>query len=342
MKRLLITVLVLLCLSTRVLAGETAVPKGEIAFASDREGTYKVFLMSADGSDVRLLVEDENPIYTPLWSPDGTKLAYMVAEGDGKAPLYVWDLDEPEAVRIADSALNPYRFLTWSLNSRMIAYANFTDGDSANGVEYHSAATDGSLDITIGVGEDDLALIQYLPDRSLTVSRSSGLFGLDADGTNELFVTDDLAYPAVLSPSFEYLVGYSYESDNLEITDPNGRNPNVVFNRDEHHLSYIIMLGWSPDEQYIWGVGRFAESAEVGAPAEDRLFIVKQDGTGFHFVNAGDTVLTWSPDSQFIAYTRQDEAGGYQIFTARPDGSDEQQITTDGNNAQPTWRANYA
>lgn len=337
MKRLLFTGMLLLAFYTSVLA-QDSVPTGEIAFASDRDGIYQIYQMAADGSDVRMLIKNEQPLYTPIWSPDGSKLAHVVDDGVGKFPLFIWDMSQSTSLKLADDVLNLYSLSAWSSDSQFISYANFVGGDRTAGVEFHSTSVDGTQNVMLELSPDDLALIQYLPDQSLLIAQSDGLYAADAQGSGVGLVTDHFSYPAALSPALDRVVGYSFDTNSIEIADLKGENPQAVIDAQQQNLLYLLSIGWSPDEQYIWGVGRFANTDTAANATEFRIFVAKSDGTAFHTVNTIDTQLTWSPDSQFIAYTRQDESGSYQIFTSRPDGSDEQQITTEGNNSQPAWR----
>jgi TolB protein len=61
-------------------------PNGaQIAFASNRDSNYKIFLMNANGSNVRVLAETEGRATDPRWSPDGKTVyftnCYSVAWG---------------------------------------------------------------------------------------------------------------------------------------------------------------------------------------------------------------------------------------------------------------------
>ncbi len=47
---------------------------GEIAFASARNGLPQLFLMNADGTDVRQLTDMDDGACQPAWSPDGSRL----------------------------------------------------------------------------------------------------------------------------------------------------------------------------------------------------------------------------------------------------------------------------
>ncbi len=312
-------------------------PTGEVAFSSDRGGLYQTYLMDADGSNAQLLISGDRPVYTPIWSPDGSKLAHVVDQ-EGKFPLFVWDMEQSNSVKLADDALNPYSLLTWSSDSQHISYANWLGGDSSAGVEYHSISVDGKKNTQLSLKSDQLALIHYSADQSLLIVQSDGIYSADADGSNLVLITNHFAYPAALSPKLDRFVGYNTTSKSIEITDLKGENPQVIVDATKEQLLYLLFVGWSPDEQYIWGVGRFANAADAAEATEFRVFVSKSDGTAFHLVNTIDTQITWSPNSQFIAYTRQDAAQHYQIFTSQPDGSSERQITTEGNNSQPAWR----
>ncbi len=262
-------------------------------------------------------------------------MAY-VADNGGKYPLFVWDIEQESAVKLADDALNLYSLSAWSPDGEYFSYANFMANNQD--VEFHSASAEGDKNVVVGLDPRNLALIQYMPDQSLFISQSGGVFTANARGSGLALVTDHVSYPAALSPSSDRIVGYSSETETIEITDFNGENVQTVVDGHEQDLLFLLDIGWSPDEQYVWGVGSFVNDASAANATEYRVFIAKSDGTAYHIVNAVDTQISWSPDSQLIAYTGRDSAGEYQIFTSRPDGSDEQQITTEGSNSQPAWR----
>jgi TolB protein len=47
----------------------------QLAFSSNRSGTYSIYLMNVDGSDIRRVALDI-PAYDPAWSPDGQRIVF--------------------------------------------------------------------------------------------------------------------------------------------------------------------------------------------------------------------------------------------------------------------------
>ncbi|MCK4392154.1 PD40 domain-containing protein [Candidatus Bipolaricaulota bacterium] len=101
--------------NTRVDGQPTWSPDGrEIAFTSLREGVLKrqLYVMNADGSNVRRLTTLDRHVGSPTWSPDGGKIAFIADFN-----VYVVNRDGTSIQNLA-----PGYDLTWAPEGRKIAF----------------------------------------------------------------------------------------------------------------------------------------------------------------------------------------------------------------------------
>ena len=70
---------------------------------STRDGNAEIYVMRADGSDVRRLTNDSASDASPTWSPDGSAIAF-VSDRDGTRDLYVMRPDGQGLTRLTVGA----------------------------------------------------------------------------------------------------------------------------------------------------------------------------------------------------------------------------------------------
>lgn len=79
-----------------------------IAFASNRGGTYDIYLMNPDGTGVMNLTQDAaGDDLSPAWSPDGQNLAFT-SHRDGDAEIYTMDRSGGAATNITNDPAQDY------------------------------------------------------------------------------------------------------------------------------------------------------------------------------------------------------------------------------------------
>jgi len=120
------------------LTGEKGIFSTRIAFVS-RQGTrYKLNIADWDGENVQTPLTSSEPIISPSWSPDGTRLAYVSFESK-KPVVYVHTLSNGQRVPVANfrgSNSAP----AWSPDGRTLAVALTRDGLS----QIYLVASDGT------------------------------------------------------------------------------------------------------------------------------------------------------------------------------------------------------
>ncbi len=73
-----------------------------IAFQGYRDGNIEIFIMNADGSDVRRVTNDPGIDLPGSWSPDGTKIAF-VSNRDGNREVYTTNVDGSGVSRLTNN-----------------------------------------------------------------------------------------------------------------------------------------------------------------------------------------------------------------------------------------------
>ena len=143
-KRLL-TLLVVLVSSAAVLliasvTSQAAVENGKIAFTSKYkpdgglEGNLEVWSMNAGGTGLELLLGSEDKNFrAPVWSPDGTKIAYVAKPSDGSDEYDTYVVDAGGVgmpLNLTNSASSKDQEPAWSPDGSMIAFQSDRNGKS--------------------------------------------------------------------------------------------------------------------------------------------------------------------------------------------------------------------
>ena len=102
-------------------------PDGRIAFASNRDDNFEIYVMNPDGGSQSRLTNNTAEDVGPTWSPDGSRLAF-VSNRDGNPEIYVMNADGSAQTRLTT---NPADDLepAWSPDGTRIAFTSNRDGN---------------------------------------------------------------------------------------------------------------------------------------------------------------------------------------------------------------------
>jgi eukaryotic-like serine/threonine-protein kinase len=113
--------------STRLDITPQLSPDGKrIAFASDRNGNYDIYLCDSDGRNVAQLTSMGLNARAPRWSPDGSKIAFD-ARSTGLADIFVMGVDGGPLSQLTSEPSDDVR-PSWSKDGRWIYFRSDRSG----------------------------------------------------------------------------------------------------------------------------------------------------------------------------------------------------------------------
>ncbi len=280
----------------------------KIAFVSDRDGNYEIYVMNPDGSDVTRLTHDPALDYHPAWSPDGTRIAFA-SNREGNFDIYVMDPDGSNMRALTSGPKNDYS-PSWSPDGRRLVFDRRAGDETV-------------------VTEADIFVI----NSDGTGSRE--VVG-EGDGTHRTGHQFDPCWTA----DGKHVV-YVWASDNqtpgasISISRINGNGSVGMYafagTESGEVLGFGRTLGpeWAPNDTALAVYALSDSGHDIGVVSGRGDVAAIQQGTD----------PSWSPDSSQLAYEgKETDPSGLDIFVCNRDGSDERRLTTHpAKDIMPAW-----
>jgi Tol biopolymer transport system component len=169
---------------------------GRITFVSNLSGTYQLYTINADGSDMRQITNlrpTENTIWTPDYSPDGRQIVFS-HDMTGALELYTINADGSGLTQITHDG-NGHLFARWSPDGQRFVLMSGSPEKATTVIT--TMKTDGSDEVSL---TDDIPFESYQPEYTpdgkqiVFASQAGGLVSavwiMNADGSNKRRLTD--------------------------------------------------------------------------------------------------------------------------------------------------------
>ena len=229
-----------------------------IAFHMDNGDGRNIYLINANGTNMKQLTFSKGDNAAPFWSPDGTKIGFH-SKRDGDWDLFIMNKDGSDVKRITDSQGDDYFPASWSPNGNEVVFMSNRDGDfdvyriDINTQKTVQLTNDPGIDGVPSWSNDGQSILFHS-------TRHEGynfqVYQMDVSGKNvERLVTSRLhSFMAQESPVNGNLVIYlsgdvknKYDNWEIMLLDrSSGEHKNLT-----NHASYDFKPSWSPDGKQI-------------------------------------------------------------------------------------------
>lgn len=250
-------------------------PDGKkLSFTAYRDKNWDIYVMNADGTQVKKLTDaPANDSYSS-WSPDSRKIAFA-SNRSGKFGIYIIDSDGTNLLKLTDDAAD-YAFPSWSPNGKQIAFmSKQVKGTwqiyvmNADGTNHKRLSNNKANDYNPAWSPDG-STIAFESDRD--GNDADEIYTIKADGKKETRITNNNSeqvndiFPTWISKNQISISAVKNRKVDIFIMQKDGSNRKLLL----EHASYGR---WSPDKSKI------AYISQGNKDVPPQIFVMKAAGS---------------------------------------------------------------
>jgi len=286
---------------------------GELAFVSTRTGIPQVYIMRADGGDVRQVTNEQDGACQPDWSPDGLKVVYISPCREKQdtyqgSSLYIMEVSTQTRTALPASLGGDFE-PAWSPDGKRIAFTSLRDGY----MEIYMINIETNLVTRLTKAQSVFGAL-YARMAAWNPYGSQIAYVLKRQGISQIWVTTD--------------------------SDANMSKPNTQLVQSGNIVMDSLPV-WTPDGQFIV----FNETNFDGTAPYKVMSMRYEDRATKQAVQLNIEPLpvvdvTFSPDGQWLGFESwPDNSFNQDIYIASLSGANRTRLTTDpGKDFDPVWR----
>ena len=270
------------------------------------EGNGDIYVVNTDGTDLKQLTDDPAWEESPSWSPDGSKIAWVVGEGIDPDIAPSFDYQPTPAVWVMNADGSGKMQLTrgpvhgdhptWSPDGTRIAFLGYWPKKEAicvinadgSGLRQVTPAT---TTVLTGYGYELMDFYvspTWGSDGKIYYAQADHLFAVNSDGTSRARLagyrsTASLGHDFGLSPDGQRLAVYVFTSDKhfrvvVIPTHGAGKKMTLLDDVSRFNVGDDFASSWAPDGQAL------ALATSGSSDSGSRLYIINADGSGLSAV----------------------------------------------------------
>jgi Tol biopolymer transport system component len=274
-----------------------------------------IWVINEDGSAKELLLT--NASASPVWSPDGKKIAYLRWGPETEIRMANYDGPGDQKVAQVKGSLVAIR---WAHDGKGISYLRWPSSDTLGYIDL-STLKEKAIPIEVEPSIPGKYRDYFL---GFDIARQAGEIVFEETKSQIIQTTSEGA-------CFRIKKG-------LVVTDRNGKNKREVFSQEWPEIcrELPVLAGRTdPGEYPIFYPVFSPDGQKIAFLDEGKLFTIDADGQNLRELTlASMSEIAWSPDGKKIAFLRSYPQGN-EIWIINSDGSGQPRRLVQG--TQPSW-----